>query len=660
MLQFTQQFTTSTAATTNSSDVAKKWVTFCSGIKAYNASMCDSVRACIASSFAGSMGKQAGKLCQLFGSCTVAVVSEGCPIITQLLNGQLVRQNLDMCTVEGVTGGSRVPGVSGSAALAPGRCFNSGDCKSDSLECSMTNPVTIYTCEQGTLVSSTQGTCVKTACQVCRDCLSATQPFALKQASASNATKIAEEWLVYCNVNSDSLGAATKCAEVAANISTTGVVLGNLGKRAAGLCFALGRCSSGICSNGTDLDRCMVQGLKSGMRVPGVAASTDLPYGQCFHKDNCTAPADTCTPGTTKLCTCANGVDTCSTAPLGTCTIASGGCSDCKQCLLTVQPFIQGLLAGNTSTSQWASFCKTHKASTSSAACDNAVQTMFSSSATGAVNSYHRAGMLCSALQRCSSTCTIGNITLLSGASAASAAGLDFCTAEGVTGGRVLSTFGVSATKDLPKGSCQNDMQCGDTNLQCNTSSATRFCYCQGGTDFCSDIGTCKPTPCAVCNDCLDAANNLVDTTKFMQGSAAVASAYTTWCKAQPNLADKCSNVNIMSASINTGKRASLLCQALGACNAAALPATCKLASRKAGAAVAAKGGVLVSIVNDCLASKWHLDLCGRPALSRHSHVLACSQPAQPSSAGHVKAFGLLLKTVCAHWHPPHSPIICS
>jgi hypothetical protein len=261
-----------------------------------------------------------------------------------------------------------------------------------------------------------------------------------------------------------------------------------------------------------------------------------------------------------------------------------------------VQPFVKDMLASKTNTSQWPAFCKAASASTSQAACDTAVQTMFASDA---LNSYRRAGMLCSALQRCSPTlaptCTIGTLALLSAATAAETAGLDFCTAEGVTGGRVLDAFGVSVTKDLPEGRCQNDMQCGDPSLQCDTSSTTRFCHCQGGTDFCSDIGTCKPTPCAVCNDCLDAANKLVDSTKFLQDSAAVASAYTTWCKAQPNLADRCSSINITADNINTGKRAGLLCQTLGACNAAVLPATCKLASRKAGAAVATKGGVRVS-----------------------------------------------------------------
>lgn len=602
MLAFTSQFAAGrSTATTNSTAVAERWSVFCAD-GGYGANLCSDIRAQIQGSVAGSLGKQAGMLCRLLGRCAPANITAGCPIITQLLSGVQVRQTLDLCTMEGVSGGARVPGVSASAALAPGRCLNTTDCKSDSLECSMENAVTIYTCSQGALSSTTQGTCVKTACQICRDCMAATQPFAIKQATVSNASRVADEWLSYCQ--SSNLAGSAKCVEVAGSISADGAMPGNLGKRAAGLCFALGQCSANSCGGSLQLDRCTVQGLNTtngGMLVPGVSASTQLPFGRCFSKDNCSAPADTCTPGAQKLCTCSNGVDSCSSDFLGTCSISQGGCSDCQLCLQTVQPFVRQVLANAGAVSNWATWCKASNATISAQVCD-AIRDAFGTD----VNKYRRAGQLCQALQRCSQAlatdppCTLPSIPV--GASTSSSdARLDFCSAEGVTGGSVIP--GISATKVVPTGKCQNDMQCSSTNLRCDTSNTTRFCYCEGGSDLCLSVGDCQRTPCAVCNDCLDSVNRLTEGTRFLQDGTAVVSAFDKWCST-PSLqtwasASKCTEIRtLISNNMNVGKRAGLLCQSLGACNTATLPATCKLASRTASASitVVVKGGQLVSI----------------------------------------------------------------
>jgi len=604
MLRLTQQFAAASApATSNSTLVAERWSNFCNANSAYNTSTCGGVMAQISSSFAGSLGKQAGRLCHLLGSCTTSMAADGCPIITQLLTGQQVRQTLDLCTLEGVTGGSRVPGVSATAALAPGRCFNSSDCKSEGLECSMVaGAVTIFTCEgsTGALRSSTQGTCVKTACQTCRDCMAATQPFALKQATNNNASKVAEEWRAYCQTGG--VASSADCAAVASTIATTGA--GNLGKRAAGLCFALGQCNASSCGGSLQLDQCTVQGLAiGGMLVPGVSATTAIPLGRCFSKADCTPPADTCDTSAasnpTKLCTCSNGVDTCSTELLGACAIQGGGCEDCKLCLAAVQPFVKQVLQNATKATTWTDFCSRAALSTSTGCA--AVSTSFGST----TNKYLRAGLLCGALQRCTqklaadSTCALAGLPLLSNGTSGTQARLESCMAEGVTGGAVLP--GISPNKTLASGACQNDMQCGSPDLMCDMTSTSSFCYCEGGTDFCLSVGSCKRTPCAVCNDCLDAANRLTEATKFVTNTPSVADSFTKWCGGQSwSDSARCASVNstIMSAGMNVGKRAGLLCQSLGACNTQTLPATCKLASRKAGtgagAAVVIKGGQLV------------------------------------------------------------------
>jgi hypothetical protein len=434
--------------------------------------------------------------------------------------------------------------------------------------------------------------------------MAATQPFAVKQATTSNASRVADEWTSYCQSNR--LASNDKCIEVATNISTTGQMQGNLGKRAAGLCFALGSCSTNVCGSDLQLDRCTVQGLSpttGGMLVPGVSADTSLPFGRCFNKDNCSAPADTCTSGTEKLCTCSNGVDTCLPGNLGTCDTSSGGCSDCKLCLQTVQPFVNSVLAGGSAISNWATWCKSSNATLSPAVCDR-IQEAFASN----VNRFRRAGQLCQALQRCSQTlaanteCTLPDISLGSGGKSGPNARLDFCSAEGVTGGQPVP--GVSGTKVLPGGKCQNDMQCGSTDLRCDMSNSTAFCYCEGGSDLCLSVGDCKRTPCAVCNDCLDSANRLTEATRFLQDSATVVVAFDKWCST-PSLqawapAAKCAYFGgRIGANMNVAKRAGLMCQDLGACNPATLPATCKLASRAAlmGTTVAIKGGQLVRLL---------------------------------------------------------------
>jgi hypothetical protein len=534
------------------------------------------------------------------------MAAEGCPVITQLLNGQQVRQTLDLCTVEGVTGGARAPGVSVNAALAPGRCFNSSDCKSDSLECNMALNTTTFTCSSATGVLSgvAQGSCVKTACQVCKDCLASAQPFALQQATSTNASKVAQDWLSYCQAYS--LAPAAKCLEVATSISAPGAVLpGNLGKRAAGLCAALGQCSSSgsNCGGSLVLDLCTVQGRSAAsgdMLMPGLSPTTALPFGSCFSNHTCVAPADTCDTSSSpdaRLCTCSNGNITCSNSAVGTCTIASGGCSDCKLCITDVQPFVKRVVASASAVSTWADFCTTalgKPADTCSA---------IASSFNGDVNKFRRAGQLCAALLRCSkgfvASCSLQGVQLLSNSAAGAEARLDWCTAEGVTGGSIVP--GVSATAALPSGRCQNDMQCGSADLQCDMSSTSRFCYCEDGTDFCMSVGQCQRTPCAVCNDCLDSANKLVDATRFMQDPAAVASAVSTWCsssKAALAPSPNCSLVaaGISTGALNTGKRAGLLCQRMGMCDTATLPVTCKLASLKAAIASSTiKGGHLVS-----------------------------------------------------------------
>lgn len=601
MLPFTQQFAAGASTAANDAGVvAERWASFCNATLPGNQLLCDTVKAQISSSIQGGAGKSAGKLCMLLGSCSGGMAASGCPIITKLLVGTSVRTTLDLCTVEGVAGGARVAGLSVSAALAPGQCYNTSDCKSTSLECANTVGAQqkIYTCTaaSGDWQEYTPGTCQKTAAAMCRECMATVRPFALKQATTSNASSIAQEWSSFCS--GSFADASAPCAAVASSVAdATQAIPGNFGKRATQLCIGMGLCAP----NGSyeeALDSCTVQGrpvADGGMRVPGIAASMALPLGRCFSADNCTLPADTCDKSPAgnaiKLCTCIGGVDQCSADMMGTCTIKAGGCSDCKACLASVQLFVAQVLADASKASTWPAFC-TNKTGSDLASCQ-AVSTLGNS--TG-VNMFRRAGLLCSALQRCSpsiaANCSLGGVKLLSDSRAAANAIFDSCAAEGVSGGKVLP--GVSASKTMPSGACQNDQQCGSSNMQCDTSTTTNFCYCVGGVDLCTAVGLCKRTPCAVCNDCLAATNQLVDATRFTTASSDVTAAFTQWCSSQSWTNGGCKSLAAtVSSNQNAGKRAGLLCQLLGACSAATLPATCALSVRKSAAIV--RTGQLVS-----------------------------------------------------------------
>lgn len=180
-------------------------------------------------------------------------------------------------------------------------------------------------------------------------------------------------------------------------------------------------------------------------------------------------------------------------------------------------------------------------------------------------------------------------------------------TAEGVSCGDCgeCGTIlpGVSATKELPAGVCHTDTQCGSgIDQQCDTSNTTSFCFCEGGRDTCLPTGRCRRTACAVCNDCLDAANKYIDTAKFISTPAGVANVFEQWCDTQDWAeATQCNAIkaDITTQGINVAKRAGLICQRLGQCVAYNLPATCRLTSRK----VAVTGRVMLSVKGGSLVS---------------------------------------------------------
>lgn len=111
------------------------------------------------------------------------------------------------------------------------------------------------------------------ACHTCRNCLAATGAFTVKHAHNASFTKetLATTFGAYC-AETDVLKKSNKCAQVQALIANC--TFANLGRRAAGLCFALELCNRRL---GTS---CGTNVTLNGADVLVTAGSADLCTGE--------------------------------------------------------------------------------------------------------------------------------------------------------------------------------------------------------------------------------------------------------------------------------------------------------------------------------------------------------------------------------------------
>ena len=227
-------------------------------------------------------------------------LGDTCPI-TSAVAGTSAARNIDLCTVEGVQGGSLVSGIVNSANPPVGKCRSTADCGSTDLMCSFTTePSSLCTCSNG-LDSCTQlGTCVATPCKRCNNCLQELRGFSMSAMYQTSSSVVAEAFRSYC-VNSIKHPQATCAMAVAAIANSQG---GNLGKRAAGLCQVLQECNkaslgsaclltSKLAGNDTTLSssgvlgQCTLEGLPGGSSLPGISPTGDLPSGTCDSDADC-------------------------------------------------------------------------------------------------------------------------------------------------------------------------------------------------------------------------------------------------------------------------------------------------------------------------------------------------------------------------------------
>lgn len=232
MLKYQQQ--------SSSTVVADDWKTFCNKTLNRPGTLCGSVATSIAASYAGGMGRRAGALCLALGDC-VADMGNNCSISTTLLaTNKTTSGAISLCTAEGIQAGAALPGVgldkdrtaSHAKLVAAGRCLTTQDCNDPNLMCSSTStPQTqlcLCTAATGLDDCTTYGTCVRTPCKVCSDCLSLISTgFISQQLYATDSFKVANSFYSFCTATG--LASGTLCMSVAGSVNGS-IPTGNKGE----------------------------------------------------------------------------------------------------------------------------------------------------------------------------------------------------------------------------------------------------------------------------------------------------------------------------------------------------------------------------------------------------------------------------------------------
>lgn len=108
------------------------------------------------------------------------------------------------------------------------------------------------------------------------------------------------------------------------------------------------------------------------------------------------------------------------------------------------------------------------------------------------------------------------------------------CTAEGIQSGKAIAGIDSSVTKNLllSNGSCMKDADCKGAGMMCSysTRSTRHVCVCNTttGVDECSLLGSCVPTPCRACQNCLNTVSR-----NFIQGQVCCSSAGMAYASAE-------------------------------------------------------------------------------------------------------------------------------
>ena len=267
------------------------------------------------------------RFCQVLGECDPSNLDPACTLTTNSLpnnNNQetaLSGSKLNMCTLEGLQGGTALPGISATGALPSSTCDTDADCISADYQCSRKDERPLCACFDGKDSCRKIGGCVITPCKSCNNCIQSLQGFVQDHATAT-AALTAASFFTLC---STTLGYSIPvCTSIQASILMS--MDGNLGKRGGQLCTLLGACSKQLpetcwLTNAAaidplfgKLDACTREGITAGTLVAGIEPAGALPTGYCRTAEDCGNPGFTGSKDpavTKKQCSCSGGEDAC-------------------------------------------------------------------------------------------------------------------------------------------------------------------------------------------------------------------------------------------------------------------------------------------------------------------------------------------------------------
>jgi hypothetical protein len=340
-----------------------------------------------------------------------------CSFATAAVSGvaSVPEGNLSLCSPTGTTGGpqlhSEESALAAAAAAGASLCRSSAECGGSAglAQCDMASSSALVNCTCDTTTGAEEcellGMCQPTPCAVCSRCISVLSAHAAAHLNNTNATAVASAVSTACM--SETLGDSNACVQVAGVVAASQA--GNLGKRPALLCMALGVCQEArvgsgcllrLGPNGTaptlpleQISRCSPTGAP-GQRLPGISASVQLPTGRCSNSSDCSNNQRCSMAAPGRMCACdeATGRDTCLT--YGAC--VDTACATCSACVRDVTSFAinNDGLQPTALAQAWSVYCSVTLRRLPTA-CSRAAAAVTASS-TGNVG--RRAGALCSLL----------------------------------------------------------------------------------------------------------------------------------------------------------------------------------------------------------------------------------------------------------------------
>lgn len=343
------------------------------------------------------------------------------------------------------------------------------------------------------------------------------------------------------------------------------------------------------------LDLCTIEGITRGNFIPGVLGQgfdlpSRIPTGNCYltaANTPSSCPANyRCDITTVKsaLCKCEttdaqnNRLATVSDTCLKYFDCVRTPCKVCSDCIGDMAKFAednQYALNRTILGQAFGEYCaeKNYPKDVCTQITDNILD------GTRTLASAKRAGSLCVALGQCDPTSfEPGCMLSINSTRSVNASTFDQCTMQGVASGDDVPGF-KAAGDALPAGRCDNDKDCGDTDvMMCKRTPETlaSVCTCYKGQDTCRSLGVCVKRPCPGCQDCLKEFVPFVDSPYTQESTVAgLELLFASRCNRSAVICQAAKVAIVNSYNGNAGRRAGSICRLLGECDQTAMEA-CK------------------------------------------------------------------------------------